>query len=411
MSPLLDKLNNFHTGLATTKVARKYKFLTENAFRFFRGTNNLFMEDLIVADIPHSPVSWICGDLHIENFGSYKGATGLVYFDVNDFDESVLGPVAWDLARLVTSLFVAFDALKITDRDIIRTCEVLIAKYAKVLASGKPKYIETRTAKAIVRRFLDTVQNRTQKELLKGRTIKRKKKKLRLDHTAEKHLSLDPALKEELIKAIKHWMKCNNKPPNNYKVLDVNFRLAGTGSVGVQRYIFLLEKATEKGKYMLIDMKEATPSCLEGMVAIEQPVWECEAERITTIQTIMQNVPPAQLSTFHFKDRSFVMQQLQPTKDQINFEMIQDELDEVFNVVEDMAILTASAHLRGVGRKGSCTADELIAFGKQKDWQAKLLQFCLEEKDKVFKDFKNFRNEMRALKRRKKMTYKIGIAN
>jgi hypothetical protein len=33
---------------------------------------------------------------HIENFGSYKGDNRLVYFDIGDFDESLLGPSAWD---------------------------------------------------------------------------------------------------------------------------------------------------------------------------------------------------------------------------------------------------------------------------------------------------------------------------
>ena len=47
-----------------------------------------------VEALPHSPVCWICGDLHIENFGSYKGDNRLVYFDLNDFDESILAPVS-----------------------------------------------------------------------------------------------------------------------------------------------------------------------------------------------------------------------------------------------------------------------------------------------------------------------------
>jgi uncharacterized protein (DUF2252 family) len=48
--------------------------MTENAFRFFRGTCHLFYQDLAPAQpLPLSPLAWICGDLHIENFGSYRG--------------------------------------------------------------------------------------------------------------------------------------------------------------------------------------------------------------------------------------------------------------------------------------------------------------------------------------------------
>ncbi len=74
-------------------VQIKYKLMTENMFRFFRGTCHLFYEDLSKTNtIPPAPLTWICGDLHLENFGSYKGDNRLVYFDLNDFDESILAP-------------------------------------------------------------------------------------------------------------------------------------------------------------------------------------------------------------------------------------------------------------------------------------------------------------------------------
>jgi uncharacterized protein (DUF2252 family) len=82
--------------------------MSESAFRFFRGTCHLFYEDLGKnSSFPSSPASWITGDLHLENFGSYKGDNGLVYFDVNDFNEAILAPVTWEIARMTTSIFVA----------------------------------------------------------------------------------------------------------------------------------------------------------------------------------------------------------------------------------------------------------------------------------------------------------------
>lgn len=49
---LFEKMHGYHTGLLPSKVASKYKLLTENRFRFFRGTNNLFYEDLSSEIIP-----------------------------------------------------------------------------------------------------------------------------------------------------------------------------------------------------------------------------------------------------------------------------------------------------------------------------------------------------------------------
>ena len=58
----------------------KYRAMQENMFRFLRGTNHIFYEDLAAdAQLPSGPMVWICGDLHLENFGTFRGDNGLVY--------------------------------------------------------------------------------------------------------------------------------------------------------------------------------------------------------------------------------------------------------------------------------------------------------------------------------------------
>jgi len=57
----------------------KYEAMAENLFRFYRGTNHVFYEDLANTDaLPFSPASWIPGDLHLENSGTYKSDNRLV---------------------------------------------------------------------------------------------------------------------------------------------------------------------------------------------------------------------------------------------------------------------------------------------------------------------------------------------
>ena len=114
MSKLADRLKKFNKPLLPDMVQLKYEGMTENAFRFYRGTCHLFFEDLANAKpLPLSPLTWVCGDLHIENYGSYKGDNKLVYFDLNDFDEGLLAPALYDVARMTTSIFVAFESLGI----------------------------------------------------------------------------------------------------------------------------------------------------------------------------------------------------------------------------------------------------------------------------------------------------------
>src|ERR1700744_66926 len=95
MTDLAQRLQLFNRDLLPEMVQLKYEAMMENPFRFFRGTCHLFYEDLPRNSwLLSSPRIWLCGDLHLENFGSFKGVHRL-YFDMNDFDETFVA-----LARL-----------------------------------------------------------------------------------------------------------------------------------------------------------------------------------------------------------------------------------------------------------------------------------------------------------------------
>ena len=128
MKSIAARIKEFNKNRIPDMVELKYKAMADNAFRFYRGTNHLFYEDLINSKtiLPNSPLAWICGDLHLENFGSFRSDNRLVYFDLNDFDEAVLAPAAWELARIVTSIFIAFDALKIEQKRAINLAQLFL---------------------------------------------------------------------------------------------------------------------------------------------------------------------------------------------------------------------------------------------------------------------------------------------
>ena len=143
MEKISERIIKFNATRLPEMVSLKYEAMTENVFRFYRGTNHIFYEDLSSANIfPRSPESWICGDLHLENFGSYRSDNRLVYFDLNDFDESILAPVGWELLRLVTSIFIAFEILQIEQKRALNLAQLFIKSYSVKIASGKPNYIE-----------------------------------------------------------------------------------------------------------------------------------------------------------------------------------------------------------------------------------------------------------------------------
>src|SRR3978361_2118715 len=154
MTSLAERLKSFNADLLPDKVQFKYEGMAENAFAFFRGTCHLFYEDLAAAEaLPLSPLGWICGDLHIENFGSYKGDNKLVYFDLNDFDEGLLAPASFEAARMLASIFIAFDSLDIEAEKALKMTQLFLKTYSATLAKGKSVSIDPRTAKGIVADF------------------------------------------------------------------------------------------------------------------------------------------------------------------------------------------------------------------------------------------------------------------
>jgi uncharacterized protein (DUF2252 family) len=370
----------------------KYQMMAENPFRFLRGTCHLFYEDLHKSDaLPQYPLSWISGDLHLENFGTYKGDNRLVYFDLNDFDEGILAPATWEVARMVTSVFCGFESVGIKKKEARQVAGMFLDKYSAILAKGKARYLETETADGIVRLFMQKVNERKQKELIRQRTVEGRNGKLQLRVDRVRLFPIEPSsLKKELMAHLTQWMPQSGLLKNKHKVLDVAFRIAGTGSLGVRRYVFLVQNNKDPKKYLLIDMKEALSSSLQPWLGNPQPAWASEAERVVAVQARMQNISPALLSTTSFRGGSYVVKEMQPMADKIDFLVIRDRFKDIECVINDMALLTASAQLRSAGRQGATLPDELIAFGSDHHWQQGMLDYAERYATQVKKDYQEF---------------------
>jgi len=391
MNDITNRVLQYNRDLLPEMTKIKYRLMAENMFRFYRGTCHIFYEDLARAgSIPPAPPAWISGDLHLENFGSFKANNRLVHFDLNDFDEAVLAPATWEVLRLVTSILIAFQSLDIESKRAYKMAQLFLKTYSDVLGKGKAYYIESKTARGIVRSFLENASNRSKKDLLRKR-ISVSKDTLTIMKDNPKHFEIDKSLKRELYHHITDWIIYGHDGPYNYEVKDVAFRLAGTGSVGVRRYVFLLQSTNTVGrKFLLVDMKEVRRSALMPYVPVPQPQWASEAERVVAIQQRMQNIPPALLSHSEFQGRSYLIQEMQPEKDSINFKLLRDQYRDMYQVIDDMAMLTASSQLRSSGRQGAANADELITFGLSNQWQEAILEYAINYTETMKAYYKQF---------------------
>ena len=110
----------------------------------------------------------------------------------------------------------------------------------------------------------------------------------------------------------------------------------------------------------------------------------------------MQNINPALLSVTQFDGDAYVIKEMQPTADKIDFLVIRDRYKDIACVVEDMAFLTASAMLRSAGRQGAALPDELIAFGTDTHWQQSLIDYSTAYAAQVKKDYNAYFKEYKA---------------
>jgi hypothetical protein len=89
-----------------------------------------------------APVALGVGDLHVENFGTWRDSEGRLIWGVNDFDEAHRLPYTNDLVRLAAS---AMFAISETGWDIAprKLCSMILEGYtAAIEKNGKPFVLE-----------------------------------------------------------------------------------------------------------------------------------------------------------------------------------------------------------------------------------------------------------------------------
>jgi hypothetical protein len=90
-------------------LALKHQHMAEASFPFFRATFYRWLQlwPEVCSDLVKAPAVLGVGDLHIENFGTWRDEEGRLIWGVNDLDEAWPAPYALDLVRLTTSVYVA----------------------------------------------------------------------------------------------------------------------------------------------------------------------------------------------------------------------------------------------------------------------------------------------------------------
>ena len=137
MRALLPFVQEQHLQSKYQQMAKSGK---SGVFRFFRGTfypwAQRVREALPALMDGDAPIVLGVGDIHLENFGTWRDGEGRLVWGVNDIDEATTMPYTQDLVRLATS--AALSDLRI---DASSAAAAILAGYRSQLTQGGRAFV------------------------------------------------------------------------------------------------------------------------------------------------------------------------------------------------------------------------------------------------------------------------------
>jgi hypothetical protein len=131
-----------HIPLIRGDLELKHAQMKAFLFPFLRATYYRWAEvwPQVCSDIASAPEALSVGDLHVENFGTWRDTDGRLIWGINDFDEASWLPYTNDLVRLVASANMAIDANHIA-LDRKSACNAVLEGFQKSLAAGGRPFV------------------------------------------------------------------------------------------------------------------------------------------------------------------------------------------------------------------------------------------------------------------------------
>ncbi len=379
-----QRIDQFNSQRPAELRHSKYHKMQADPFSFFRGSCHLFQEDWPVGEeIDRAPHLLICSDLHLENFGTYKGSDRQVYFGINDFDESCYAAISRDITRLAVSVLLVGKKLDLSTADRTGLARELLDTYRQTLSLGQRKTLST--APGVVGKLLQKAGDRSRLDLLK-KYLGDKVDRDQLQEVKDEILPIAASRRGQVLAVYHDWAKQQAKP-EFYQCLDIKQRIAGLGSLGVERYLLLIAGKGQQQRYLL-DLKEQPIIQLAG-----QPAWSSSAARVLAVQSLRQSPVPAlrgEVSITHsdseaIDQKSFTIRELQPSQDKIKCDTKHLQGNDLQQLVHTVAQVTAWSHIQ------TDKLMEVLDYAAGNQWSSIVLEYATEYAKQVKADFQEFK--------------------
>ncbi|MFJ2743012.1 DUF2252 domain-containing protein [Streptomyces sp. NPDC087440] len=373
--------------------------MAASPFSFLRGTAGLMAHDL--AGTPVTGVAaQICGDAHAANFGLYGDARNRLVIDLNDFDETVVGPWEWDVKRLAASLVLAGreagadeDTCRRGAFDAAGAYRRTMRLMAKMPASDAWNAIadEELVSHTDARDLLGTLE-RVSEKARKNTSARFAARSTEVtEDGGRRFVDAPPVLRRvadaeaaAVATALGEYLGTvsQDRLPllARYAIHDVAFRVVGTGSVGTRSYVVLL--LDHRGEPLVLQVKEARASALtpylpQAGFEIPEPVHE--GRRVVLGQKRMQVVSDILLGWCTVDGLPFQVRQFRNRKGSVDPAAL--EADQVDDYGRMTGALLARAHAH--------SADpELVAgyCGKNEEFDEAVADFAVAYADRTEAD-------------------------
>lgn len=310
-------------GRVPTLVPEKMSRMSVSPFTFFRGAAPIMAADL--ATLPVSGLNvQLCGDAHVRNLGAYAAPDGHLVFDLNDFDETIIGPWEWDIKRLAASIVVAGRDTLNKDDACIEAVEAMVCSYRKSmwLFAQMPTLELARheigrlVTQGIVQRILSVAERVTPAKTITKLTetppggLPRFHDKLpvleHVPHATEKAVLASLADYRNTLGANRQMIF------DAFKPVDVAFKIVGTGSVGTRDYVVLFFGNGLKDP-LFLQVKESLESCYTPYLPKANPPSH-HGQRVAQGQQRMQTESDPFLGWTSIEGRDFLVRQLSDHK-------------------------------------------------------------------------------------------------
>ena len=337
----------------------KFRKMAADPFAFYRGSACVFYADVADredrwADERTGRV-WIQGDLHVENFGTYMDGSGVLIFDVNDFDEAYVGHFTWDLQRFAASVALMCWQKALSDDEISRLIETFTRAYIRQVQwftevdDDASFSLNLETAKGAVRSALQMARLSTRSEMLDRMT--QVEDRDRLFRALPGVRRLDDGERGKVTDGFQRYL---DTIPNTkrfrgiaYDVKDVIGKTgAGIGSAGLPTYTVLIEGFNQAlDNDVVLSMKQGNIAAPSRVVE-DRDVHEYfkhHGHRTAVSQRALQAHADPLLGYTEIDGNGYVVSELSPYETDLDWSEL-TEPDELAEVIEQLGQAVAKVH-------------------------------------------------------------------